>query len=391
MSATSAPDARRRVMVAMSGGVDSSVAAALCVEAGHDVVGVTLRLWGGESDSGCCSVSDVEDARRVAHQLDIDHHVFNLADDFARHVVGPYVAAHAEGRTPNPCIECNRHLKFDRLLSRATALGFDAVATGHHARVVTDAGGVRRVARGADAAKDQSYVLYMLRADALGRVTLPVGAMTKDEVRQHARRLGLATASKPDSQDVCFITSTAGRRGFLADRIGLHPGRLVDTSGAEVGSVTAVELVTVGQRRGLGHAVSGEQRYALDVDVERRTVVVGTADDLEVRTTTVGDVVWSGAPVWEPGDAQDGAGGGAERGIAGGEVRVQASAHGEPVAATLVPEGDHDVSVRWERPVRRVAPGQSLAFYVDDPVVGAVVIGGGVATSPSPGSAPVSG
>ncbi len=202
MSATSAPDARRRVMVAMSGGVDSSVAAALCVEAGHDVVGVTLRLWGGESDSGCCSVSDVEDARRVAHQLDIDHHVFNLADDFARHVVGPYVAAHAEGRTPNPCIECNRHLKFDRLLSRATALGFDAVATGHHARVVTDAGGVRRVARGADAAKDQSYVLYMLRADALGRVALPVGAMTKDEVRQHARRLGLATASKPDSQDV---------------------------------------------------------------------------------------------------------------------------------------------------------------------------------------------
>ncbi len=360
-------------MVAMSGGVDSSVAAALCVEAGHDVVGVTLRLWGGESDSGCCSVSDVEDARRVAHQLDIDHHVFNLADDFARHVVGPYVTAHAEGRTPNPCIECNRHLKFDRLLSRATALGFDAVVTGHHARVVTDAGGVRRVARGADLAKDQSYVLYMLDADALACVELPVGSLTKGEVRQHARRLGLATASKPDSQDVCFITSQAGRRGFLADRISLHPARLVDTAGDEVGSVSAVELVTVGQRRGLGLAGSGEHRYALDVDVDTRTVVVGTAADLEVRTTTVDDVVWSGAPVWEPH--------GADRGAdcpGGGTVLVQASAHGTPVTATLVPDGELGVTVRWHRPVRRVAPGQSLAFYVDDPVAGPVVVGGGV-------------
>ena len=353
-------------MVAMSGGVDSSVAAALCVEAGHDVVGVTLRLWGGESDSGCCSVSDVEDARRVAHQLDIDHHVFNLADDFARHVVGPYVAAHAEGRTPNPCIECNRHLKFDRLLSRATALGFDAVVTGHHARVVTDGGGVRRVARGADAAKDQSYVLYMLGAGALAAVELPVGAMTKDEVREHARRLGLATASKPDSQDVCFITSQAGRRGFLAERIPLHPGRLVDTSGTEVGSVTAVELVTVGQRRGLGPVGSGEHRYALDVDVERRTVVVGTADDLEVRTTTVGDVVWSGEPV------------GAVDGDGDAAIRVQASAHGAAVPASLVGAPEGIVEVRWHRPVRRVAPGQSLAFYADDPVAGEVVLGGGV-------------
>ena len=363
-------------MVAMSGGVDSSVAAAMCVEAGHDVVGVTLRLWGGESDSGCCSVSDVEDARRVAHQLDIDHHVFNLADEFARHVVGPYVTAHAEGRTPNPCIECNRHLKFDRLLSRATALGFDTVVTGHHARVVTDVDGVRRVARGVDAAKDQSYVLYMLVSDALARVELPVGAMTKDEVREHARRLGLATAAKPDSQDVCFITSTGGRRAFLAERIGLHPGRLVDVAGTEVGSVTAVELVTVGQRRGLGLAGSGEHRYALDVDTDRRTVVVGTAAELEVSTSTVDDVVWSGPPVWGR-DATEGGSVGAGYGA----VRVQASAHGEPVAATLVPHGDHRVTVRWSRPVRRVAPGQSLAFYADDPVAGEVVVGGGVVTA----------
>lgn len=349
-------------MVAMSGGVDSSVAAALCVEAGHDVVGVTLRLWGGESDSGCCSVSDVEDARRVAHQLDIDHHVFNLADDFTRHVVGPYVTAHAEGRTPNPCIECNRHLKFDRLLSRATALGFDSVVTGHHARVVADASGVRRVARGADSAKDQSYVLYMLTADALARVELPVGAMTKDEVRQHAARLGLATAAKPDSQDVCFITAASGRRGFLTQRIDLHPGRLVDASGAEVGTTEAVELVTVGQRRGLGLAGPGEYRYAVEVDVPTRTVVVGTAADLEVRCTPAVDVVWSGEPIW-------------------GEVRVQASAHGACVPATLSPGDDGTLEVRWYAPVRRVAPGQSVVFYTDDPVAGEVVVGGAVVTS----------
>ena len=151
-----------RVLAAMSGGVDSSVATARLLDEGHEVVGVTLKLWGGESDSGCCSVSDVDDARRVADHLGVEHHVFAFADDFTRHVVDPYVADHAAGRTPNPCIECNRHLKFDRLLRRAVALGFDAVATGHHARIATRPDGTRRVARGVDAGKDQSYVLHML-------------------------------------------------------------------------------------------------------------------------------------------------------------------------------------------------------------------------------------
>ncbi len=221
-----------RVLVAMSGGVDSSVAAALLLEAGHEVVGVTLKLWGGESDRGCCSVADVDDARSVARRLGIDHHVFNFGDDFEAHVVAPYVEAHAAGRTPNPCIECNRHLKFDRLLRRADALGFDAVATGHHARVVDD-----RVARGADAAKDQSYVLHMLGPDQLRRIRFPVGEMTKDQVRDHAARLGLATADKPDSQDVCFITATGGRETFLGSRIPMRPGTVVDRSGAPVGTV----------------------------------------------------------------------------------------------------------------------------------------------------------
>src|SRR5438874_8454302 len=186
-----------RVLAAMSGGVDSSVAAALLLEAGHDVVGVTMRLWEGDVDAGCCSVAEVEDARRVAQQLGIDHWVFRFTEDFDAHVVQPYVDAHAAGFTPNPCIECNRHLKFDRLLRRARQLGFDAVATGHHARTVAD-GGRYRLRRGSDRAKDQSYVLYVLGQQQLARCLFPVGELTKVEVRDRARALGRRTAEQPD-------------------------------------------------------------------------------------------------------------------------------------------------------------------------------------------------
>ena len=245
------------VLVAMSGGVDSSVAAALLRDEGHRVTGVTLRLWGGESDTGCCSVADVDDARRVARVLGIEHHVWNLGERFLESVVRPFVDDHAAGRTPNPCIECNRHVKFDRLIRRADALGFDAIATGHHARVVMRADRSRRVARGADPAKDQSYVLYMLGQQVLSKVLLPVGTLTKAEVRRVASALGLPTAAKPDSQDVCFITRKGGRAAFLGDRIAPRPGRVVDVAGRELGSVDSVHLVTVGQRRGLGLAGGG--------------------------------------------------------------------------------------------------------------------------------------
>ena len=289
-----------RVLVAMSGGVDSSVAAALLVRQGHEVVGATLKLWGGPSDSGCCSVADVEDARRVAQQLGVEHHVFNLTDEFGRHVVEPYVEAHVRGRTPNPCIECNRSLKFDRLLRRADRLGFDRLATGHHARVASSNDGSRwRLRRGADGAKDQSYVLSMLDQHALARVIFPVGDLTKDEVRAQARRLGLRTAAKPDSQDVCFIGSTEGRRGFLGEQMMFHAAEVVDTEGRPAGSVDAVELVTIGQRRGMGHGSDGRRRYVVGVDMAARRVTVGGAAEALCSSVVLdgSSVTWVDGPL----------------------------------------------------------------------------------------------
>jgi tRNA-specific 2-thiouridylase len=338
----SAPE---RVLVAMSGGVDSSVAAALLVEAGHLVVGATLKLWGGDSDSGCCSVADVDDARSVARRLGIEHHVFNFGDDFDAHVVAPYVADHASGRTPNPCIECNRHLKFDRLFRRAEALGFEAVATGHHARVVERPDGTRRVGRGADPAKDQSYVVHVLTEDALRRVRFPVGHLTKDAVRAEAARLGLATADKPDSQDVCFITATGGRTAFLGPRITTRPGAVVDGQGNRVGEVPAVELVTVGQRRGLGLAGGTDPRFVVAVDVPGATVTVGTADDLLVDRVELDGLTWVGHPV-------------------AGPLAAQVSAHGAPRPCRV-----DGATVTFEQPERRVAPGQSVVLYDGDAVV----------------------
>ena len=331
----------------MSGGVDSSVAAALLLDAGHDVVGATMKLWGGAADSGCCSVADVEDARRVAQQLGVVHHVFNFTDDFEAKVVEPYVEAHAAGRTPNPCVECNRHLKFDRFLRRAAQLGFDAVATGHHARV-TQVGGRLQLRRGADGGKDQSYVLSMLGRAQLARVLLPVGHLTKAEVRRRAAALGLRTAAKPDSQDVCFVTSTGGRAAFLSDRIALSPGRLVDSaSGRVVGAVPAVQLVTVGQRRGLGSSAPA-RRYALSVDVEEGTVVVGPPDGLLVERVALERLTWVDEEV-----------------TPGTELTAQASAHGRPRPAIF--DGD---GVRYAEPQRRVAPGQTVALYDGDRVLG---------------------
>jgi tRNA-specific 2-thiouridylase len=339
----------------MSGGVDSSVTAALLLDAGHAVTGVTMKLWGGDSDTGCCSVSDVDDARRVARALGIEHHVFNFGDRFDADVVAPYVAAHAAGQTPNPCVECNRHLKFDKLLVRGRALGFDAIATGHHARVVERADGTRRVARGADDAKDQSYVLYMLGQEQLRDTLLPVGDITKTAVRSMAAELRLPTAVKPDSQDVCFITSSTGRSGFLESRVSFTPGRVVDgATGVEVGRVDAVELVTIGQRKGVGLAGGdGAPRYVTAIDVGTATITVGGERDLLDDRVVLRDVVWADEPM-------------------SGQVLAQCSAHGEALPATFDAATN---TISWADPRRRVAPGQAVVLYDGDEVVG-----GGLAT-----------
>ena len=330
----------------MSGGVDSSVAAAVLQEEGHDVTGVTLKLWGGESDSGCCSAADVEDARRVAAQLGIPHYVFNFTDDFDTNVVSPYVDAYAAGETPNPCVECNRTMKFGRLLDRADQLGFEEVATGHHARVVDTPRG-RAIGRGVDAAKDQSYVLYMLGRREIERTRLPIGEMTKAEVRARAHALGLRTAAKQESMDVCFITR-GGRSAFLGDRIERRPGSIVDAQGAVVGAHDGIESLhhrpAARHRRRRGRAPLRRRHRAALGDRHPRNARRAAARPVELATS----------PSSAPPPA---------------EVMVQTRAHGEPC-----PRGSRGEVVEFETPQPRVAPGQVVACYDGD-----VVLGGGIA------------
>jgi tRNA-uridine 2-sulfurtransferase len=337
-----------RVLVAMSGGVDSAVSAALLRDQGHEVEGVTLKLWGGESDSGCCSVSDVEDARSVAHRLGIEHHVFNYGEAFEENVVEPYVSAHFSGRTPNPCIECNRHVKFGRLLERAQRLGFDALATGHHARILRG-----RLLRGRDPDKDQSYVVSMLTPAELGWVIFPIGDLQKSEVRRLAAVYGLRVAGKADSQDVCFVqsrTAKGARARLLESRGGhFHPATVVDVRGGEaVGELPARELVTIGQRRGIGPSVDGGRRYVVGVDAAESVVFVGAAEDLLADQVVLTERTWTVTPARY-----------------GRRVEVQCSAHGRPVPAVVTEEG-----ASFLEPARRVAPGQTVAIYDGDEVLG---------------------
>jgi len=349
-----------KVLVAMSGGVDSSVAAGLLIEEGHEVVGATLKLWGGVSDSGCCSVADVDDARRVAQTLGIDHHVFNYTEEFERHVVAPFVEGHLAGRSVNPCIECNRHIKFDLLFERATRLGFDAVATGHHAQVI-QRGGEHLLVRGADDQKDQSYVLGYLGATQLAMLMLPIGHLNKSDVRVHAERLGLRTWDKPDSQDVCFIEASKGREVFLRSRATLTTATIVDLiTGEELGENHAAELMTVGQRRGVLPGRDGEKRYVSRIDLVAKRVEVGRLDEILISSINLDEQSLS----FTRESLND-----------GDTVLAQCSAHGRPQLATLRHDG------RWwlelHSPTRPVAAGQSVVLYrVDDPTVveGAAIV-----------------
>jgi tRNA-specific 2-thiouridylase len=338
----------------MSGGVDSSVAAALMLEQGHDVVGVTLKQWQGADGSmptsGCCTVADSEDARRVAAQLDVPYYVLDHVADFRERVVEPFGAAYAAGRTPNPCIDCNRRVRFRTLLERTTALGCDVLVTGHYARVGHDDGRYRLL-RGLDPAKDQSYVLHMLGQEELARVLLPIGEFTKPEVREHASRLGLRTAAKPDSQDICFVKDDY--RTFLRENFPAvaQPGSIVDTAGAVVGSHEGTIDFTIGQRKGLGVAF-GEPRYVVDLQPATATVVIGTKADMEVKGCRLEEVSFvAGKP-----PAREG-------------LSVKVRYRAKPVAASLEHDGGGFV-LRFRDPQEAVAPGQAAVLYAGDEVVG---------------------
>lgn len=344
-----------RVLAAMSGGVDSSVAAALMVEAGHDVIGVTLKLWSGPDGemptAGCCTLSDSEDARRVAATLGIPYYVLDYTDEFRHGVVDRFVGDYASGRTPNPCIECNRTVKFDRLLRRLDELECDVLVTGHHARVV-ESDGQWELRRGTDRVKDQSYVLSMLTQGELAVTRLPVGEMTKPEVRRMAAQLGLRTADKPESMDICFV-GQGDYRGFLRKTApeAFVPGHMVDTAGRVVGSHDGVAGFTVGQRRGLG-VVVGEPRYVVGIDARRAQVTIGSRRDLRVASLSL-----AGLTATAPGL------------FLNGMVDCQYRAHGEVVPAVL-----DGTSLRFDDAQEGVAPGQTVAFYSGDRVLGGAVI-----------------
>lgn len=355
-----------RVLAALSGGVDSAVAAARAVEAGHDVVGVHMALSRSRDQfrtgsRGCCSIEDAGDARRAADVLGIPYYVWDLSEQFEETVVADFLAEYAAGRTPNPCVRCNEHIKFAALLDKAVALGFDAVCTGHYARIEVAADGTRALHRSTDAAKDQSYVLAVMGPDRLARAMFPLGDVaSKDVTRAEAAARGLSVSAKPDSYDICFVAD-GDTQGFLRERLGSQPGPVVDTSGQVVGSHDGAYAYTVGQRKGLAlgrPAPDGRPRYVLAVEPVRRTVVVGSADELRVDTIDGGDAVWFDAPA--------------------GEVacQVQVRAHGEPVPARVraLPDGRLTVRVEEGADLRGVAPGQSVVVYDGTRVLGQATV-----------------
>lgn len=351
----------------MSGGVDSSVAAARLVDAGHEVTGVHLALARQRGtlrtgSRGCCTVEDALDARRVADLLGIPFYVWDFSEQFAERVVDDFVAEYAAGRTPNPCLRCNERIKFAALLERALALGFDAVATGHYARVERSVTGSPELHRAEASPKDQSYVLGVLTGAQLERAVFPLGdTVSKDAVRAEAAARGLVTAAKPDSYDICFIPD-GDTRGWLDERLPRLPGSIVDESGAVVGQHDGAVGYTVGQRRGLNLGVpspDGRPRFVLEVRPISNELVVGPRERLEVGELAGGRFGWCGA-------APDGI----EHGI---RVEVQVRAHGESVAATARLNAG-ELVVRPLAPLEGVAPGQSAVLYAGTRVLGQLTI-----------------
>ncbi|MGX7679438.1 tRNA 2-thiouridine(34) synthase MnmA [Jatrophihabitans sp. DSM 45814] len=354
-----------KVLAAMSGGVDSAVAAARAVDAGWDVTGVHLALSKQPATlrtgaRGCCSVEDSHDARRCADILEIPFYIWDFADRFKADVIDDFIAEYEAGHTPNPCLRCNEKIKFEALLDRALALGFDAVVTGHHAKLVAGS-----LSRSVDHAKDQSYVLAVLRPEQLAHAIFPLGDSTKDEVRAEAARRGLTVADKPDSHDICFIAD-GDTQGFLKRQLGERPGDIVDSAGDVLGSHNGAFGFTVGQRKGLKLTTptpSGDPRYVLAIQPKTNTVVVGSAHDLEVNTIHCDRPVWTSAAPDRDFDCL-----------------VQMRAHGMVSQARISLSQPHDSAggggliAILEGVQRGVAAGQALVMYDGDRVIGSATI-----------------
>lgn len=343
-----------KVLAAMSGGVDSAVAAARVVDEGHDVTGVHFALSANpaatrDGSRGCCTLSDARDARRAADMLGIPFYIWDMAETFSEQVVDDFLAEYASGRTPNPCVRCNERIKFAAVLERALALGFDAVCTGHYARLETTPAGDTTLRRAVDEAKDQSYVLAVLPQERLRHAVLPLGESHKSEVRDEAHRRGLLVARKPDSYDICFIPD-GDTAGWLHERLGDSPGAIVDaTTGAELGTHHGTHGFTIGQRRGLGlgqPAQDGRPRYVVDIDPATATIAVGPPTLLFVDRIVTGTPTWMGER-WA--GRRDG-------------LLAQVRAHGEPVPAAVT-VADAGLTVELCSPLRAVAPGQTVVLY----------------------------
>jgi len=355
----------KRVVVAMSGGVDSSVALARLVGEGYECVGVAMQLWDysraaddtGATAGSCCSLDDIGDARRVADSLGAPFYVVNVEEAFGREVVDYFVSGYLAGETPNPCVKCNDVLKFEVLLKKALALEADFLATGHYARVVRD-GEVLRLLKGVDPAKDQSYFLFTMTRDQLARTLFPVGGMTKGEVRDLARRLGLKTSEKKESQEICFVEGP-GYAEFLTSRGAAVPasGEITDPSGRVLGEHAGTFNYTIGQRKGLG--LSGGPFYVVDIDPARNRVVVGTEADLFSAGLVAREVNWI-----DPAAGEAAAGGG----LTGVTVKIRYRHAG--VGAVITPAADGRFEVRFSEPQKAVAPGQAAVFYRGPEVLG---------------------
>ena len=350
-----------KILVAMSGGVDSSVAAQLLTNAGHTCIGCTMKLYGND-DAGiprghtCCSLDDVEDARSVAYRLGMRYYVFNFSDDFRAKVMEPFAAAYQHGRTPNPCIDCNRYMKFDKLFDRAQMLGCDHIATGHYARVTFD--GTRyHLKKSCDESKDQSYVLYAMTQAQLAHTLFPLGDLHKTETRRIAAESGLVNADKPDSQDICFVPDGDYVR-FIERFTGLaaQPGNFVDAAGNVLGQHRGVIRYTVGQRR-IGLALP-ERRYVCRICPEQNTVVLGTEAELYRSEADADGFNWISGTVPD----------------APFQCTVRTRYHQPEQAAWVTPVGDDQVHIRFDAPQRAITPGQAAVLYDGDEVLGGGVL-----------------